>query len=162
MPRKRVSSDLFWVALFCLHASPAAVAEGSRQQAAEVIVPEAARPWYEQDAYAPAVKIGNAIYLSGIVFTLEGTGSYSERYAAGFRSAMRRIEEVLMEAGASLDDVIDFTSYHTDMSAQLETALQVRKEAFAPPYPTWTAVGVSELALPNGVSEIKVIAHVGE
>ena len=133
-------------------------AEGSRQQA-QIIVPEEAKSSYENWGYAPAVKVGNTIYVSGVVSRLEGEGSYEERYARGFKTALGWIEKVLNEAGASLDDVVDIASFHTDLQRQLDVAIKVRMEAMSLPHPAWTAVGTSALATPDGVTEIKVVAY---
>ena len=134
-------------------------AEGSRQNA-EIIVPEEAKSSYENWGYAPAVKVGNTIYVSGVVSVLEGEGTYEGSYPRGFKSALNWIEKVLNESGASLDDVVDISSFHTDLQRQLEVAVKVRMEAMSPPHPAWTAVGTIALAIPDGVTEIKVVAHV--
>ena len=134
-------------------------AEGSRQKA-EIIVPEEARSSYEDFGYAPAVKVGNTIYVSGVVSRLEGEGTYEERYARGFKTALDWIEKILNEADANLDDVVDITSFHTDLQRQLGVAVNVRMETMSPPHPSWTAVGTTALATPDGVTEIKVIAYV--
>ena len=144
-----------------LLASMNVFAEGSRQKA-EIIVPEEARESYEGWGYAPAVKIGNTIYASGVVSSLQGEGSYDERYARGFKSAMEWLEKVLNEAGASLDDIVDITTFHTDLQRQLQTAIKVRMEIMSPPHPAWTAVGTPALATPDGVTEIKVVAVVSD
>lgn len=138
-----------------------AFAQGSRQNA-EVIVPDDRRSSYENWGYAPAIRVGNTIYLSGVVSGLSGEGSYEERYARGFRRALEHIESVLEEAGASLDDVVDITSFHTDLQRQLEVAVKVRMEIMSPPHPAWTAVGTTALATPDGVTEIKVVAYVDQ
>jgi len=156
-PRYRFATRA--VILLLTIAWSAAFAEGSRQ-AAEIVIPERAQSSYDSWGYAPAVRVGDTIYVSGVVSLLEGEGTYEERYARGFESALTWIEEVLNEAGASLDDVIDITSFHTDLQRQLQTAIKVRMEHMAPPHPTWTAVGTTALATPDGVTEIKVIAHV--
>ena len=136
-------------------------AEGARQNAV-IIVPERAQHTYDTWAFAPAVKIDGVIYVSGVISVLEGEGTYEERYGRGFISALKRIENVLVEAGASMDDIVEFTTFHTDIARQLETAVQVRKENMNPPHPAWTAVGTSGLASPIGMTEIKVIAHVSD
>ena len=155
---KKEKCSAFCVSILLLALSSMAYAEGSRQKA-EIIVPEEAKSSYETWGYAPAVKIGNTIYVSGVVSRLEGEGSYEERYARGFKSALGWIEKVLNEAGASLDDVVDIASFHTDLQRQLDVAVKVRMEAMSPPHPAWTAVGTSALATPDGVTEIKVVAH---
>ncbi len=133
-------------------------AEGSRQSA-EIIVPENHTWAYENWGYAAAVVQDDIIYVSGVVAFLEGEGSYEERYARGFSSALAVIDEILGEAGASLDDVVDITTFHTDLARQIETAVAVRMEVMNEPHPAWTAVGTTALAVPDGVTEIKVIAH---
>lgn len=148
------------IALFLLLLSFQVFADGSRQEA-EVIVPEDRRSSYENWGYAPAIRVGDTIYVSGVVSGLVGEGSYEERYARGFRRALEHIESVLKEAGASLDDVIDITSFHTDLQRQLEVAVKVRMEVMSPPHPAWTAVGTTALATPDGQTEIRVIAYVG-
>lgn len=134
-------------------------ADGSGQNA-EIVIPEAAKSSYENWGYAPAVRVGNIIYVSGVVSLLEGEGTYEERYARGFKSALDWLETVLNEAGASLDDVVDITSFHTDLARQLQPAIKARMESMSIPHPAWTAVGTTALATPDGVTEIKVVAHI--
>lgn len=140
-----------------LLAAAAVHAEGSRQTAT-IIVPPDAKSSYDNWGYAPAVRSGNTIYVSGVVAYLEGEGTYEERYARGFLTALRWIEAVLAEGGADLDDIIDITSFHTDLQRQLQTAIKVRMDNMALPHPAWTAVGTTALASPDGVTEIKVVA----
>jgi enamine deaminase RidA (YjgF/YER057c/UK114 family) len=39
--------------------------------------------------------------------------------------------------------------------------MQVKDHYMKPSYPAWTAIGITELALPGGLVEIKVIARLG-
>ena len=147
------------VLLSVLIALPLAVlAEGSRQSA-EIIVPESHTWAYENWGFAAAVVEDDIVYVSGVVTFLEGEGTYEERYARGFRSALVEIDNILGEAGATLDDVVDITTFHTDLARQIEIAVAVRMEVMKEPHPAWTAVGTTALAVPDGVTEIKVIAH---
>ncbi len=139
--------------------SATAFAEGTRQKA-DIVVPDEWRQTYETWGFAPAVKIDNVIYVSGVVARLEGEGTYEERYGRGFITALKVIESVLAEAGAGMDDIVEFTTFHTDLQRQLETAVKVRMENMNPPHPAWTAVGTTALASADGTTEIKVIAHV--
>ena len=62
-------------------------------------------------------------------------------------------------AGCTFDDVVDVTTFHTDPATQFETVMAVRAaEIGVPPYPNWTAVGVTWLA--GFDFEIKVIARI--
>ena len=160
MIEKRIAAAIVTALSICL-GSAASLADGSRQTA-EIIVPADSKQLYESWGFAPAVKIDDVIYVSGVIVVLEGDGSYEERYANGFRSALEQIEGVLSEAGADLDDVIEITTFHTDLQRQLQTAVAIRMQEMKPPHPAWTAVGTTALAIAEGVTEIKVIAHVGD
>ena len=66
---------------------------------------------------------------------------------------------MLQSAGCSFDDVVDVTTFHINPQAQYETMMAVRDTVIgAPPYPYWTAVGVTWLA--GFDFEIKVIARI--
>ena len=80
---KKTAGSLIFGSLLVLTLSLTAFAEGGRQKA-EIIIPEEARSSYENWGYAPAVKVGNTIYVSGVVSFFEGEGSYEERYGRGF------------------------------------------------------------------------------
>lgn len=70
--------------------------------------------------------------------------------------ALENLEEV---HGLVLDDIVDVTTFHTDPEQQLNDVMAVKQEIFAhPPYPNWTAVGVTWLA--GFDFEIKVIARI--
>lgn len=163
-PCPGVLRTLVFVGVLSLPALTAADTAGAEhagtRQRSTIVVPPSSRAAYEQWGYAPAVVTADGtVYVSGVIVLLEGSGSYSDRYAAGFRSALRRLEEVLVAAGSSLDDVVKINSYHTDLARQLETAARVRGEVMAPPHPAWTAVGTPALAVPEAVTEIEVIAR---
>lgn len=134
---------------------------GARQQAV-VIVPERNRRAYESWGFAPAIKVGDTIHVSGVIVLLAGEGTYEERYARGFVTALGEIEKILVEAGSSLDDVVNITSYHTDIAKQIGIATSARKKAMNPPHPAWTAVGTTGLAIPEGVTELQVEARVSK
>lgn len=71
--------------------------------------------------------------------------------------AFDNLEAVLKAADCTFDDIVDVTSFHTDPETQLGTIMEVKNRVFAePPFPNWTAVGVTWL---SGFDfEIKVIA----
>jgi len=133
--------------------------DGARQQSRIIVPTDRAKSIYDTWGFAPAIVARDGtIYLSGVIVKLDGEGTYEERYAAGFKKAIGRIGETLGAAGASLDEVLDITTYHTDLARQLETAVKARKEVMRPPHPSWTAVGTTALASPEGMTEVRVIA----
>lgn len=147
-------TKLLSVFLLLVCGSGIAVAEGARDRA-EIIVPERMQRTYDNWHFAPAVKIDGRVYLSGVVAT-----PINGDLQAGYRRAWQHIEDVLRASGATLEDVVEMTSYHTALQAQLPDFSAVKDEFIRAPYPAWTAIGITELATPNGVTEIRVVAHV--
>ena len=122
------------------------------------VFPAGRQALYERNRYSAAVRSGDLLFVSGQVGSRED-GSPEPGFEAQVRLAFRNLSAVLEAAGCAFDDVVDVTTFHTDPAAQFDTVMAVRDEAIGtPPYPTWTAVGVTWL---YGFDfEIKVIARV--
>lgn len=145
--------------LIAMGATPA-FAQGSRQEA-QIFTPDDFRHIYDEWGFAPAIRLDNGtVYLSGVIVPLMGDGSYEERYVAGLRLTFARIDEILHLAGGSLDDIIEITSFHMDLPAQVTPMAMLRKELMNAPHPAWTAIGTTALAIPDGQTEIKIIAYI--
>ncbi|WP_420430250.1 RidA family protein [Kordiimonas sp.] len=143
---------VFWVSV-AMAFGTGAMAEGARDRA-ETIVPEGWQNAYDSLHYAPAVKIDGVVYLSGVVAGPAG-GDLKE----GYRRAWRTIGEILKQSGASLDDIVEITTFHTNLQRDIVEFGSVKDEFIRKPYPTWTAIGTTELYEPTAVVEIKVVAH---
>ena len=123
----------------------------------DVVFPPGRQDLYARYRYSPAVRSNGFLFVSGQVGSRED-GSPEPVFENQVRRAFVNLRAVLAAAGARFDDVIDVTSFHTDPQAQFDTVLAVRAEEIGePPYPTWTAVGVTWLA--GFDFEIKVIAR---
>lgn len=120
-----------------------------------VVLPEE-KELLDSWGFSSAVVSGDLIFVSGVVAGLREGESDPE---AGFTRAFDRIGKALAAAGASWDDVIDMTSYHTDVAAQITSFRRVKDRYVKAPFPAWTAIGVSRLLPPNGLAEIKVVAR---
>jgi enamine deaminase RidA (YjgF/YER057c/UK114 family) len=68
---------------------------------------------------------------------------------------------VLAAAGASFADVIEMTTFHVGLRAHMPIFMQVKDRDLRAPYPVWTAIGITDLAVAGGLVEIKVIAAIG-
>ncbi|WP_126979615.1 RidA family protein [Frigidibacter oleivorans] len=113
---------------------------------------------YDKHGYAPAVRSGDLLFVSGQVGSRDD-GSPEETYPAQVERAFRNLEAVLKAAGCSFDDIIDVTTFHTDPETQFPVLMPVKERYFPNrPFPAWTAVGVNWLA--GFDLEIKVIARV--
>jgi enamine deaminase RidA (YjgF/YER057c/UK114 family) len=124
----------------------------------DVIFPPGRQALYDKHRYSAAIRSGDLLFVSGQVGSRED-GSPEPDFAKQVELAFNRLNAVLDAAGCNFDDVVDVTTFHTNPEAQFETVMAVRDKAIgAPPYPNWTAVGVTWLA--GFDFEIKAIARI--
>lgn len=120
-------------------------------RAQERIVPEMYQRAYDTYHYAPIVKVGKTLYLSGIV---AGDPDPEQQ----FERVFEHLEAVLAEAGADLSNVVEMTTFHVNMREHIETFIEVKDRHMSQPYPAWTAIGITELFSPRALVEVKVTA----
>ncbi|MGH6957246.1 MAG: RidA family protein [Caulobacteraceae bacterium] len=125
-----------------------------------LIVPPAAQAMYDHYHFAQATRVGDMIWVSGQV-GLDAAGHAGPDVAAQARLAFEGLKAVLAEAGASLGDVVELTTFHTDLRGQMRAFGAVKDAFFPSNYPSWTAVGVTQLATPELLVEIRAVAVVG-
>jgi enamine deaminase RidA (YjgF/YER057c/UK114 family) len=144
--------------LFALLVLTSLAHAGARQDAKVVMGsdPEEAR-FQAEWGYASAIRVGDTIYLSGIV---AGVRKGETDLTLGYERAFKEIGETLKSAGASWDDVIDITSFHTDLTTQMPAIITVKNHYIKAPFPAWTAIQVARLIPTNGITEIKIVAKV--
>ena len=107
--------------------------------------------------YNHAVRLGDAIYVSGQIGIDPATGALvSGGQAAEYRQALRNLETILSAAGTSLRRVVKTTIYMTDVS-ELADLNRIYAEFFPEAPPAKTGVEVSALALGAKI-EIEAIA----
>lgn len=124
----------------------------------EIILPDANRRAYDNFHFAPAVRANGLVLLSGQI-GVDARGLVPDSPAEEFRNAWRAVGAILAEAGLSFDDVIEYTTFHVGLQNHLATFMAVRDEFIAAPWPAWTAIGISELAVPGARVEIRVTAR---
>jgi enamine deaminase RidA (YjgF/YER057c/UK114 family) len=124
----------------------------------DAIFPAERHALYEKHGYSAAIRSGDLLFVSGQVGSRDD-GSPEPVFEQQVRRAFTNLKAVLAAAGCTIDDVVDVTTFHTDPEKQLEAVMAVRSsEIGEPPYPNWTAVGVTWLA--GFDFEIKVIARI--
>jgi enamine deaminase RidA (YjgF/YER057c/UK114 family) len=135
---------------------PAAAAGAGERQRSTVLMSEdeGSRKFQEEWGYSDAVIAGDTIYLSGIVVGQRD----GEAMEAAYDRTYRQIDAILARAGASWDDVVDITSFHTDVTAQMPAIVAAHKKYVKAPYPAWTAIDVDRLIPERGITEIKIVA----
>ncbi len=123
------------------------------------VIPEGQRSTYDRFHFAPAFRVGDAIYVSGVI-GVGPDGAVPETPSEEFANVFARLAEVLAEAGASIAEIVDMTSFHTDLPDSLGDFMAAKDAAIAEPYPAWTAIGCTGLAIPGARAEVKVTAIV--
>ncbi|MEM9650610.1 MAG: Rid family hydrolase [Actinomycetota bacterium] len=127
----------------------------------DVIIPEGQEGVYRSWHFAPAVRTGNTIYVSGVI-GLGPDGKVPADPAEEFTNVFNQLAGTLAAAGATLDNVVEMTTFHVDMSETLGAFVAAKDSAITEPYPAWTAIGCTELAVPGGRAEVKVTAVVND
>jgi enamine deaminase RidA (YjgF/YER057c/UK114 family) len=124
----------------------------------DVIVPEGDEALYEQFHFAQAVRTGGFVICSGQI----GTGQDGTPPASAeeeFRNAWQAVGKVLAAAGLAYEHIVEYTTFHVGLQDNLSTFMKVKDEFIDEPWPAWTAIGISELAVPGARVEIRVIAR---
>lgn len=123
----------------------------------DVVIPPGQERVYKSWHFAPAVKTGTTLYVSGVI-GLNADGKVPDDPAEEFTNAFAQLAGTLEAAGATLADVVELTSFHVDMSSTLGAFVAAKDAVIAEPYPAWTAIGCTELAVPGGRAEVKATA----
>ena len=121
-------------------------------------------------AYPHARRVGDLLYLSGVGPRQPGTNSipggpiHDENGAplnydikAQTQAVVDNISRILEEAGGSIDDVLDVTSFLVDMDRDFKGYNEVWAETLGKVGPTRTTLAIRALPTPIAV-EMKVIA----
>lgn len=100
--------------------------------------------------YSQAVYAGNTVYLSGQIPLDPASMNLIEGdMSAQIRQVLDNISAVTTAAGGSLDQIVKFTVYLTDLS-HFPLVNEIMAEYLQEPYPARAAIGVAEL--PKGAS----------
>ena len=117
-------------------------------------------PWESQVGYARAVRIDDAVFLSGTTATApDGQVMFPGDAYQQTVITLQNIEHALSLAGASMKDVVRTRMYVTDISRWAEYG-RAHNEAFGQIRPVATMVEIQRLIDPAMLIEIEVEALV--
>lgn len=131
----------------------------TQNQARTLINPPGAEEFYNAWQFSQGARVGNMIWLAGQL-GIGPDGKPGATIEEQTRFAFQNVARTLEAAGSSLADIVDLTTYHLAMS-DLPRVAAVKAEFIKANFPPWTAVGVTQLALPGMLIEVKVTAVIG-
>ncbi len=146
---------------FALTLAACATTPAPAPPARTIVIPAGMERAYDEYHYAPAVRVGDTVIVSGIP---AGRG---ETYEAKITAMFERLKTVLEASGATLADVVEITTFHADVTdtpsfeAEFVKFLSVHRVYFPEGYPAWTAVGTTALLAEGAPVEMRAVAVVG-
>ena len=118
--------------------------------------------WEKEYGYSQAVKVGDTVHLSGQVShddegNIVGRGDMEVQ----MRQAYANVEKVLLQYGATIDNIVDEVLFVTDMDAAYAARVKCRQEVFSGNLAVAsTIVEIQRLAFPELMVEIRCVAKV--
>ena len=132
------------------------MASSEKQQ---LINPPGTELVYEKMQFSQAVRVGDIVWVSGQT-GMDENWQAAEGIENQARLAFQGLERVLQAAGGTLDDIVELVTYHTSMK-ETRAFGKVKAEFIKADFSAWTAIGVTELVMPELLVEIKATAVIG-
>ncbi|HEY2663037.1 MAG TPA: RidA family protein [Candidatus Binataceae bacterium] len=124
----------------------------------DVVIPAGMEAFYDRFHFAPAVKDGNRLFCSGVI-GIGTDGKVSVDPETQYTEAFESLKSVLAAAGASFANLVEITTFHVGLQKNMSVFSKVKDRYLVKPYPAWTAIGITELALPGALVEIRATAR---
>ena len=121
------------------------------------IVRDSGKFLYDNFHFSEAVESDGLLLCSGIIGTGQD-GKVPEDIREEFDNVWSGVISLLKEAGADASHIVEYTSYHVGLQANMAAFMEVRDKYLGEPWPAWTAIGITELAVPGAHVEIRVTA----
>ena len=125
-----------------------------------LINPGSTRAMYDNFHFSQAVRAGDMVWVSGQV-GIDAQMRPGKGLTEQARLAFTGLKTVMAAAGALLSDVVELVTFHIDLRGGSREFGAVKDEFFPNNYPAWTAVGVTQLAMPELLVEIRAVAVIG-
>jgi enamine deaminase RidA (YjgF/YER057c/UK114 family) len=107
--------------------------------------------------YSAAVRAHGHLFIAGTIGR-RPDGTVAETVEEQTEIAIRRIEAILQLENLDLTALVDVTSYHVDIHKNLPGFLEAKQRLIKAPYPAWSMIGISGLASPGLLIEIRATA----
>jgi len=124
-----------------------------------LINPAGTEAIYESLKFSQAIRVGDQLWISGQV-GIDDNFKVREGLELQTRQAFQNLAQVIEKAGGTFGDIVELVTYHKDIS-EMPVFAKVKSEFFSDNYPAWTALGVSDLVMPELLVEIRATAIIG-
>jgi enamine deaminase RidA (YjgF/YER057c/UK114 family) len=123
----------------------------------QVFIPEGMEELCATYHHAPAMRVGNLVWTSGQV-GMSDNGQIPDTVTEQAELAFQNLQRVLECAGATMDDVVELQTFHVGLPNGSAEFRAVKDRYFPNTTPAWTGLGVSFVALPGVLLEVKAVA----
>lgn len=124
----------------------------------EVVNPPGSEFLLENFHFSQAAWSGDFLLCSGQI-GMTAEGGVPEDPTEEFRNAWNAVLRLLEAAGLGVANIVEYTTYHVGLQEHMGAFTAVRDEFISEPWPAWTAIGITELAVPGARVEIRVTAR---
>lgn len=105
----------------------------------------------------PALRVGDLVFCAGQVGRRVDMSIVADA-AAQFEQCFENLRTVLAAASCTLADVVDMTTYHVAIDQRWTAFIEVKNRMLPRSTFPWTAIGVTTLADPAFLLEVKATA----
>lgn len=123
----------------------------------EQIIPPGMENIYAEKRYAPGVRVGELLFVSGMLGRDEDL-RIIEDPEAQLVQVFENTKKVLEAAGANFADVVEFVGYFTHLQRDMALYQAVKDRYVGGALPAQTIIGINELAAPGLLLELRCTA----
>jgi len=117
-------------------------------------------PWEESFGYSQGYLVGDTLYISGQLSHDDAGNFVGEGdFETQVRTTFKNIDKVLQKFGATKENIVDDTVLVVNLREHWDAVQRLHLEYFGQHHPASTTIGISALALPEQLVEIRVIAR---
>ncbi len=118
-------------------------------------------PWEGEHGISQGYCVNGTLYISGqFSHDMQGTFVGEGDIEAQTRQTLENLDGVLAGFGATRSNIAEIEIFLTDPQEHFEKCISIFKEYVGDHRPAGTLVGVSGMAFPEQLIEIRAVAHI--
>jgi 2-iminobutanoate/2-iminopropanoate deaminase len=118
--------------------------------------------WEEGFGVSQGYSVNGTIYIAGqFAHDMKGAFVGEGDFEAQARQTLENLDRVLAGFGATRNHLVEVIAYLTNPKEHFESFVPLYKEYVGKHRPAGTLIGVSALAFPHQLIEIRAVAHTG-